>query len=193
MTSHHSIAFWKPFGVLSKFTDAAGRETLADHIDLPDVWGAGRLDRDSEGLLVLTSDPRLRTLLTAPESKLPKTYLVQVEGVPGAEQIDQLCSGVMVKGKLTRPADAAIVGPPELPDRAVPIRVRKSIPDSWISLTIREGRNRQVRRMTAAVGHPTLRLVRVQVGPVSLRGLTQGNWRDLSGEELAALQQLRRR
>lgn len=182
-----SIAFWKPYDVLSQFTDSADppRATLADYIDLPDVWGAGRLDRDSEGLLVLSDDPELRARLTEPDHHVPRTYWAQVEGVPDETALDRLRAGVEVKGRRTRPAEARLLPVrPELPPRPVPIRVRKSVPDTWIELVLTEGRNRQVRRMTAAVGHPTLRLVRVAVGSLTLDGLTPGEWRPLtSGEE----------
>jgi len=171
------VRFWKPHGVMTAFTDRDGRETLADHIEVPDVYAAGRLDRDSEGLLILTRSKRLRGLLMDPEIGHPRTYLVQVEGVPDHDAIDHLSVGVRLKEGLTRPAEASLLDqPPDLPPRRVPIRVRKTVPDSWIRLTITEGRNRQVRRMTAAVGHPTLRLVRESIGPVGLDGLSPGDW-----------------
>lgn len=185
-----TIAFWKPYDVLSQFSDRSDppRATLADYIDLPEVWGAGRLDRDSEGLLILSSDPALRTTLTEPRHRVPRIYWAQVEGSPDDQAITALAAGVMVKGTKTRPARARVLAePPDLPQRSVPIRVRKSIPDTWIELELTEGRNRQVRRMTAAVGHPTLRLVRWAVGPVTLAGLNPGEWRELSGPELDAL------
>lgn len=179
-----TIAFWKPFDVLSKFTDQEGRATLADYINLPDVYGAGRLDRDSEGLLLLSDEPKLRTMLTDPDHHMPRTYWAQVEGIPDSAALAKLRSGVEVKKRRTRPAVAALLDPaPELPERSVPIRVRKSIPDSWIELTLTEGRNRQVRRMTAAVGYPTLRLVRASIGPVTLADLEPGTWRMLSLDE----------
>lgn len=185
-----SIAFWKPYDVLSQFTDRAQppRATLADFIDLPDVWGAGRLDRDSEGLLVLSDNPRLRTVLTAPEHHVPRTYWAQVEGIPDKVALAALRSGVPVRGKRTRPAKARLLdGPPNIEARPVPIRVRKSIPDCWIELQLTEGRNRQVRRMTAAVGHPTLRLVRWSIGSLTLKGLAPGSYRHLDAAEEAAL------
>jgi len=182
------IALWKPFGVLSKFTDADGRRTLADLIDLPDVYGAGRLDRDSEGLLVLSDDPKLRGQLTDPDHHVPRTYWAQVEGIPDDAALAMLAGGVEVKGRTTRPCTAQLLTPPPpLGPRDPPIRVRKSIPDSWLELTLTEGRNRQVRRMTAAVGHPTLRLVRSSVGPITLAGLEDGAWRELDADESAAL------
>lgn len=185
-----TIAFWKPYDVLSQFSDRADppRATLADYIDLPAVYGAGRLDRDSEGLLILSEDTRLRTVLTEPRHETPRTYWAQVEGIPDEPALEQLRSGVTFKGKRTLPAKARRLEPaPDLPDRSVPIRVRKSIPDSWLELQLTEGRNRQVRRMTAAVGHPTLRLVRWSVGSVTLDGLSPGSYRELDGDEVANL------
>ena len=185
-----AIAFWKPYDVLSQFSDRATppRSTLADYIEVRSVYGAGRLDRDSEGLLILSDDPKLRTLLTEPRHRVPRTYLVNVEGNPDASTTQRLRDGVVVKGRLTRPAQLRVLDtPPDLPPRSKPIRVRKSIPDSWIELTLTEGRNRQVRRMTAAVGHPTLRLVRIAVGPITLSGLEPGRWRELAEHEVASL------
>ncbi len=181
-----TLAFWKPYGVLTKFTDADSRETLADYVDVPEVYPAGRLDRDSEGLLILSSDPRLRGALTA--SHHARTYVVQVEGVPERDAIEQLQQGVEIQGRTTRPASVRILdSPPALPPRPVPVRVRRHIPDSWLELTVTEGRNRQVRRMTAAVGHPTLRLVRTMVGPIGLEDLSPGSWRELRNTETEAL------
>jgi pseudouridine synthase len=185
-----TIAFWKPYDVLSQFSDRADppRATLADYIDLPAVYGAGRLDRDSEGLLILSEDTRLRTMLTEPRHETPRTYWAQVEGIPDDLAVEQLRSGVMIKGKATLPAKARrLEATPELPERSVPIRVRKAIPDSWLELQLTEGRNRQVRRMTAAVGHPTLRLVRWSVGSVTLKGLSPGSYRELDDDEVANL------
>ena len=185
-----TIAFWKPYDVLSQFSDRADppRATLADYIDLPAVYGAGRLDRDSEGLLILSEDTRLRTMLTEPRHETPRTYWAQVEGIPDDRAVEQLRSGVMIKGKPTLPAKARrLEATPELPERSVPIRVRKAIPDSWLELQLTEGRNRQVRRMTAAVGHPTLRLVRWSVGSVTLKGLSPGAYRELDDDEVANL------
>lgn len=172
----------KPYGVLSQFTGGKGgdaRDTLAHLIDIPGVYPAGRLDKDSEGLLLLTDDGRLQARIAEPRHKMPKTYLAQVEGVPDDAALAQLRSGVMLNDGMTRPAQAQRVDPPALWPRDPPIRVRKNVPDSWIALTISEGRNRQVRRMTAAVGHPTLRLVRWQVGEWTLEGLGPGEWREL--------------
>ncbi len=176
------IAFNKPYGVLCQFTDeraAAPRPTLADYIDMPGVYPAGRLDFDSEGLVLLTDDGRLQARIADPQFKLPKTYLVQVEGDVGAEALTALRRGVALKDGPTRPAGAERIADPGLWPRTPPIRVRQSIPDCWLKLTIREGRNRQVRRMTAAVGHPTLRLVRWAVGEWTVEGLASGVWREL--------------
>ena len=178
------VAFNKPFNVLSQFTDkgtlASSRETLSDYMDIPRVYPAGRLDRDSEGLLLLTDDGRLQARITEPKHKLPKTYWVQVEGLPDADALAALQTGVDLKDGRTAPAEARRMDPPAaLWPRTPPIRVRKSVPDCWIELTIREGRNRQVRRMTAAVGHPTLRLIRASIGDWSLDGLAPGEWRDI--------------
>lgn len=182
------LALNKPYGVLSSFTDREGRPTLADHVPVPGVYAAGRLDMDSEGLLLLTGDGWLIHRLSHPRYHQPKTYLVQVEGVPGQDALAALRSGVEVKGKRTAPAGAELLAePPDLPPRPVPIRERESIPTAWLRLVLREGRKRQVRHMTAAVGHPTLRLVRVAVGPVGLGDLAPGEWRDLTPGELDAL------
>ena len=179
------ILFNKPFDVLSQFTDrgSAGspRATLSDHIDLPGVYPAGRLDRDSEGLLLLTDDGRLQARISNPRHKMAKTYLAQVEGVPDDAALARLASGVALKDGMTRPARAERALPPDwLWPRDPPIRVRKSVPDSWLRLTLTEGRNRQVRRMTAAVGHPTLRLIRLRIGDWTLDGLPPGAWRALT-------------
>jgi 23S rRNA pseudouridine2457 synthase len=180
-----TIAFNKPYGVLPSFTDPDGRKTLADYIDLPGVYAAGRLDLDSEGLLLLTSDGRLAHFITDPQHKLEKVYLVQVERIPNEEVLQRLRGGVVLNGKKTKPAEARLLpDDPQLPDRPMPIRFRKSVPTAWLEITLREGLNRQVRRMTAAVGHPTLRLVRVAVGPIALDGIQLGKWRDLTDSEI---------
>ena len=182
------IRLWKPYQVLTKFTDAEGRPTLADYVDVPGIYAAGRLDLDSEGLLLLTDSGALSTRLTDPTFAHPRTYLVQVERVPDEAALEGLRQGVTIKGQRTRPAQAELLAePPDLPPRSVPIRVRKSVPDCWLKLTITEGRNRQVRRMTAAVGHPALRLVRWAIGPITLEGLAPGEWQDLTPAELQAL------
>ncbi len=171
------ILFNKPYGVLSQFTDTGGRSTLADYIRVENVYPAGRLDRDSEGLLLLTDDGRLQNRLSDPRFKQPKTYWVQVENEPDDEALERLRRGVTLDGKLTAPAKVRAIAEPELWPRDPPIRVRKAIPVCWLELTLTEGRNRQVRRMTAAVGHPTLRLVRYSIGPHTIEGLNPGQWR----------------
>ena len=177
------VLFNKPFGVLSQFTDKGSptaRATLSDFVAIKGVYPAGRLDRDSEGLLLLTDDGRLQARIAEPRFKLPKTYLVQVEGEPQEEQLDRLRQGVMLKDGMTLPAEAQRIAPPDLWPRDPPIRVRKAIPDAWLRLTIREGRNRQVRRMSAAVGLPTLRLVRWSVGDWTLDGIAQGQFAEIA-------------
>ncbi len=174
------ILFNKPYGVLCQFSDEStgpARPTLAAYIDRPGIYPAGRLDLDSEGLLVLTDDGRLQARIADPRFKLPKSYLVQVEGIPDEAALQALRSGVRLKDGPTLPAEAELIEEPALLPRVPPVRFRKSVPDSWLRLTIREGRNRQVRRMTAAVGYPTLRLVRWSVGAWTLDGLGLGEWR----------------
>ncbi len=168
------VLFNKPFGVLSQFTSKLGIRTLAEFIDVPNVYAAGRLDKDSEGLLLLTDDGALQNRIASPKHKLPKTYWAQVEGVPTADALDQLRRGLQLKDGRTKPAQARIMEPPQVWPRAPPIRERKSIPTTWIELTIREGRNRQVRRMTAAVGNPTLRLIRYSIGDWTIDGIDNG-------------------
>lgn len=183
-----TIAFHKPYGVLPCFTDPDGRPTLAGYIDIPGVYAAGRLDLDSEGLMLLTSDGTLSHRITDPQHKLPKVYLVQVERIPDEPALDQLRNGVMLRGTKTRPAEVRLLDEePALPERPVPIRFRKTVPTCWIEMTIREGMNRQVRRMTAAVGHPALRLVRVAIGPISLGNLAPGVWRELTSGEMRSI------
>ena len=175
------IAFNKPYGVLCQFTDRSvpPRRTLAE-FDLPaGVYAAGRLDFDSEGLLLLTDDGALAHRLTDPAHKQPKTYLVQVEGTPAEAQLALLRAGLALMDGPTRPAEARLIDAPALWPRDPPVRVRKTVPDAWLELTIREGRNRQVRRMTASVGLPTLRLVRIAVGPYRLESLAPGDWREV--------------
>jgi 23S rRNA pseudouridine2457 synthase len=174
------ILFNKPYGVLSQFTDRGtetARATLSAFIDLPGVYPAGRLDRDSEGLLLLTDDGRLQARIADPKFKLPKTYLVQIEGEPDEAALDRLRTGVLLNDGPTRPADVERIDDPALWPRDPPIRYRASVPDRWLKLVIREGRNRQVRRMTAAVGHPTLRLVRWRIGDWSVADIRPGEWR----------------
>ncbi|MFO7805924.1 MAG: pseudouridine synthase [Paracoccaceae bacterium] len=175
------ILFNKPFDVLSQFTDAKSptpRRTLSDFIDVPGVYPAGRLDRDSEGLLMLTDDGRLQARIADPAHKLEKTYLVQVEGCPTDADLAPLRTGVTLKDGPTRPARVTLIAPPALWHRDPPVRFRKSVTDRWLSVTISEGRNRQVRRMTAHIGFPTLRLVRWSVGDWNVDGLTPGAWKD---------------
>jgi 23S rRNA pseudouridine2457 synthase len=175
------IAFNKPFGVLCQFSDpgGGGRRTLADFVTVPGVYPAGRLDQDSEGLLLLTDDGRLQARIADPRHKLPKTYWVQVEGEAGADALEALRTGVTLKDGVTRPALARRIDPPDLWPRDPPVRTRLTVPDCWLEIVLREGRNRQVRRMTAAVGHPTLRLVRQAIGDWTLAGLRPGEWRKL--------------
>ena len=172
------LLFNKPYGVLSQFTDPQGRPTLADYIPLAGVYVAGRLDRDSEGLLLLTDAGKLQARLSDPRFKLPKTYWVQVEGLPDAAALAKLRRGILLQDGLTAPAEARlIIDPPGLWLRQPPIRYRVAIPTTWLEFTLREGRNRQVRRMTAAVGYPTLRLIRYRSGDWTLAGLAPGRWR----------------
>jgi len=173
------IALNKPFDVLTQFTDTSGRTTLKDFIAEPGLYPAGRLDRDSEGLLLLTNVGQLQARITDPRHKLSKTYWVQVEGEPDAEQLAQLRAGPVLNDGPTRPARVESMAEPTLWERHPPVRFRKNVPTSWLSITISEGRNRQVRRMTAAVGLPTLRLVRVRIGEWDLDGLQPGEWREL--------------
>jgi len=169
----------KPFNVLCQFTDETGtKQTLADYVPVPDVYPAGRLDYDSEGLVLLTSAGWLQHRIANPRCKEPKTYWAQIEGIPSDESLQRLAAGVSLNDGPTLPAEVARLDAPQVWERHPPIRQRKNIPTAWIALTIREGRNRQVRRMTAAIGHPTLRLIRVRVGDWALEALQPGQWRD---------------
>jgi 23S rRNA pseudouridine2457 synthase len=182
---HCTLAFNKPYGVLPCFTDPEGRPTLAEYVKAPGVYAAGRLDFDSEGLMVLTSVGTLAHHITAPQHKVPKIYLVQVERIPNDEALAQLRVGVLLNRKRTRPAEVRLLSDaPELPDRPVPIRFRKNVPTAWLEITLHEGLNRQVRRMTAAVGHPAVRLVRIAIGPIILGDLQPGHWRELANSEI---------
>ncbi|MEO0358106.1 MAG: pseudouridine synthase [Pseudomonadota bacterium] len=181
------IALNKPYNVLSQFTDKSmtgrDRETLSPYVPIPRVYPAGRLDRDSEGLLLLTDDGKLQAKISNPKHKWAKTYLAQVEGTPDVAALNALRDGVILKDGLTRPAKVRSIGAPDwLWPRTPPIRVRKSIPDTWLELTLTQGKNRQVRRMTAHVGHPTLRLIRVAIGPILLHNLAPGAYRDVTAD-----------
>lgn len=186
------LVFNKPFNVLSQFTSGAAQSkaqarTLADFIPVPNVYAAGRLDVDSEGLLLLTNDGPFQHRISDPRYAHPRTYWVQVEGAISTQALMQLSTGVVVQNYRTKPAQARAMEEPELPERVPPVRFRKNISTSWLELTLTEGRNRQVRRMTAAVGFPTLRLVRAAIGDLTLQGLAPGEWRNLSQPELQSL------
>jgi 23S rRNA pseudouridine2457 synthase len=171
------VLFNKPFRVLSQFTTESGKAVLADYIDIPGIYCAGRLDYDSEGLLILTDDGRLQQRIANPKSGKQKGYWVQVEGVPDEQALEQLRTGIRLKDGMTRPAQAELIAPPAIWPRDPPIRERRDIPTSWLQLTITEGRNRQVRRMTAHIGYPTLRLIRYRVGDWTLQDIAVGHYR----------------
>lgn len=194
-SGYRYVLFYKPYDVLSQFTDRSGdRATLKDYVPIPEIYPVGRLDRDSEGLMLLTNDGPLQHRLTDPRYGHPRTYWAQVERIPTAEAIAHLQRGIALQDYRTRPAIVERIDPaPDLPPRVPPIRDRKSVPTCWLQITLSEGRNRQVRRMTAAVGHPTLRLVRVAIGTLTLDGLAPGQWRDLSPTEVKTLRQFRSR
>lgn len=189
------ILFYKPYGVLTQFTDNSGetqRSTLKDYIPIPDVYAVGRLDRDSEGLLLLTDDGKMQHHLCDPKFAHPRTYWVQVERIPDAGAIARLETGVTIQDYRTRPAKVRLLpAEPALEPREPPIRFRKTVPTAWLEMTLTEGKNRQVRRMTAAVGFPTLRLVRSAIGLLHLEGLKPGEWRELGGEAIRSLLYLR--
>lgn len=195
MRARH-LLFYKPYDVVSQFSDRqeTGRKTLREFIPVPDVYPVGRLDRDSEGLLLLTSDGLLQHRLSDPRFAHPRTYWAQVEGIVTGEALDRLRTGIDIGSYRTRPAAARLLtSEPAVPPRVPPIRSRVSIPTSWIELILTEGRNRQVRHMTAAVGFPTLRLLRTAIGTLQLTGLSPGEWRDLTTVELDRLRALRPR
>jgi 23S rRNA pseudouridine2457 synthase len=183
------VLFFKPYGVLTQFTRVAGHRSLAEFGPFPpDVYPAGRLDADSEGLLVLTNDNHLKQMLTEPRFNHPRTYTVQVERIPDEQALERLREGVTIEGRKTKPAVVRLLeAEPELPSRPVPIRFRKSVPTAWIEITLSEGRNRQVRKMTAKVGYPALRLVRTRIGELTIDGLEPGAWRILSNAEIRQL------
>jgi pseudouridine synthase len=194
MAGFRYLKLFKPYDVLTQFTDESGRSTLKDFVKVPGVYPVGRLDRDSEGLLLLTDDGPLAHRLTDPRHDHTKTYLAQVEKIPDQAALESLRRGIQLADGPTKPIEVDLLeAEPDLPERPVPIRFRKNVPTAWLRLVLREGRNRQVRRMTAAVGFPTLRLVRIAVGPITLDGLQPGEWRDLSDQEKQALMSLKRR
>ncbi|MEO8206728.1 MAG: pseudouridine synthase [Chthoniobacterales bacterium] len=183
------LAFHKPYAVLSQFTPDKGENRTLAEFGLPkNIYPIGRLDADSEGLLLLSDEAQWNPRILSPKNALWKTYWAQVEGLPSPDAIAELCEGIIIEGKKTLPARASLLDPqPEIAPRNPPIRVRKNIPDTWIELQICEGRNRQVRKMTAAVGHPTLRLIRRAIGEINLGDLASGTWRELSNEESLSL------
>lgn len=189
---HRYVLFYKPYNVLCQFTDAEGhRPTLKPYIPIPDIYAVGRLDYDSEGLLLLTNHGQLQHRLSDPKFRHPRTYWVQVERIPDEADLERIRQGIALQDYQTRPAEITLLpNQPLLPPRDPPIRFRKSIPTAWVEIILTEGRNRQVRRMTAAIGFPTLRLVRVAIADLSVAGLEPGQWRELTGAEVAGLKEL---
>jgi 23S rRNA pseudouridine2457 synthase len=180
------ILFYKPYNVLSQFSPEPGKQTLKDYLTLPkDIYPVGRLDYDSEGLLLLTNDNAVKKKLTDPTAEHPKTYFAQVERLPDEQALETLRRGVMIEGNRTKPAEVMLLtDDPGFPERSTPIRFRKNVPTAWISIVLREGRNRQVRKMSAAVGHPTLRLVRTAIGSLAIGTLHPGEWREVTRNEI---------
>lgn len=174
------IIFNKPFNVLCQFTDKEGRKNLSDFISIKNIYAAGRLDYDSEGLVILTYDGKLQNIISDPKHKLEKSYWVQVEGIPDPTALNKLRKGILLNDGITKPLKVKLIEQPNIWNRIPPIRQRKNIPTSWIELQITEGRNRQVRRMTAAIGHPTLRLIRYSIGEWNIGTLTIGKWKEIS-------------
>ncbi|HAP36185.1 MAG TPA: pseudouridine synthase [Bacteroidetes bacterium] len=183
------ILFYKPYAVLSQFSPEAGKQTLKDFLSLPkDVYPVGRLDFDSEGLLLLTNDNAIKNKLTDPKFGHPKTYLAQVERIPTEEAIKKLRNGVTIEREKTKPAEVELLTEePQIHPRSIPIRFRKTVPTSWLKIVLREGRNRQVRKMTASIGHPTLRLVRIKIGNIGIEMMKPGEWREITHQEIIQL------
>lgn len=181
-TMSQLVLFNKPFNTLCQFTGEPGDSTLADYVDIPKVYPAGRLDKDSEGLLLLTDDGQLQHQIANPKKKMAKTYWVQVEGAPNEKDLEPLRHGVEIQKYITKPAKVKIIDEPNVWRRDPPVRERKNVPDTWLELTLKEGKNRQVRRMTAAIGFPTLRLIRAQIGPWGLEGLAPGEYKVIDVE-----------
>lgn len=193
MSAHRYLMLNKPFDVLSQFSGENPAETLKGYVDVPGVYPVGRLDKDSEGLLLLTDDGGLAHRLTDPRFEHPKTYLVKVERVPDEAALDLLRTGVVIEGQRTLPAEFDLLAEePDLPERPKPVRFRKNVPTAWLRVVLREGRNRQIRKMTANVGFPTLRIFRIGLGPLRLGDLPVGQWRDLTPEEVTSLRALAR-